>query len=209
MALVGLGGLGGILLEGLARLGFGRIRVADHDCFEPSNLNRQVLAQTDSPGTPQSCGRQPKGGPDQPPPLQSRLSSSASPLTASPPFFAGADLAIDALGGADCRMGAQQGAAQANVPLLTRRRGRMDRDGGHGAAGSKRPCEPLSPGSHTWRLRRRRAGLPGSGPVRRRRSGAGRSSALGPGTKTPRLGGPDGQMVVIDLDHVSMERFSL
>lgn len=42
--LVGLGGLGGWLLEMLARTGVGHIIGVDGDCFEESNCNRQLLA---------------------------------------------------------------------------------------------------------------------------------------------------------------------
>ena len=40
---VGCGGLGGHIIDQLARLGLGMLRVADGDVFEPSNLNRQLL----------------------------------------------------------------------------------------------------------------------------------------------------------------------
>ena len=40
----GCGGLGGYLIEMLLRLGVGEIRAADGDCFEASNLNRQLLS---------------------------------------------------------------------------------------------------------------------------------------------------------------------
>ena len=41
---VGLGGLGGHLLDMMLRLGVGCIAGADGDLFEESNLNRQILA---------------------------------------------------------------------------------------------------------------------------------------------------------------------
>lgn len=41
---VGCGGLGGYIIEMLARLGVGAIRAVDGDCFEKSNLNRQLLS---------------------------------------------------------------------------------------------------------------------------------------------------------------------
>lgn len=44
VALVGLGGLGGTIFEMLLRLGVGHISIADGDCFEESNLNRQLLS---------------------------------------------------------------------------------------------------------------------------------------------------------------------
>ncbi|MFO7908317.1 MAG: ThiF family adenylyltransferase [Pirellulaceae bacterium] len=41
---IGLGGLGGFVLEQLARIGVGHIVGADHDSFEAGNLNRQLLS---------------------------------------------------------------------------------------------------------------------------------------------------------------------
>lgn len=42
---VGCGGLGGHLIELLARIGIGALRVVDGDVFEASNLNRQLLSE--------------------------------------------------------------------------------------------------------------------------------------------------------------------
>lgn len=42
---VGCGGLGGYIIEMLARLGFGHIVVADGDVFDGTNLNRQLLSK--------------------------------------------------------------------------------------------------------------------------------------------------------------------
>lgn len=42
---VGCGGLGGHLIDLLARIGVGTLRVVDGDVFEPSNLNRQLLSE--------------------------------------------------------------------------------------------------------------------------------------------------------------------
>ena len=42
---VGCGGLGGHLIDMLARIGIGALRVVDGDVFEPSNLNRQLLSE--------------------------------------------------------------------------------------------------------------------------------------------------------------------
>ena len=40
---MGCGGLGGAVIEALARIGIGHLRVIDGDAFEESNLNRQLL----------------------------------------------------------------------------------------------------------------------------------------------------------------------
>jgi molybdopterin/thiamine biosynthesis adenylyltransferase len=51
VVVVGCGGLGGYIIEMLARLGIGHITMVDGDVFEESNLNRQLLS------TPQNIGR--------------------------------------------------------------------------------------------------------------------------------------------------------
>ena len=44
ICIVGCGGLGGYILEQFLRLGVESITVIDGDCFEESNLNRQLLS---------------------------------------------------------------------------------------------------------------------------------------------------------------------
>ena len=46
VAVFGLGGLGGVIAQVIARCGIGRLKIVDHDRFEPTNLNRQVFAYT-------------------------------------------------------------------------------------------------------------------------------------------------------------------
>jgi len=46
----GLGGLGGCQAQLLARAGVGRLYLADGDCFAPANLNRQLLATSETLG---------------------------------------------------------------------------------------------------------------------------------------------------------------
>jgi molybdopterin/thiamine biosynthesis adenylyltransferase len=52
VAVIGCGGLGGYVVEELARLGVGRIIAVDPDVFEEHNLNRQILATWANLGTP-------------------------------------------------------------------------------------------------------------------------------------------------------------
>lgn len=44
VSVIGCGGLGGYIIEELARLGVGRITAIDPDIFEEHNLNRQILS---------------------------------------------------------------------------------------------------------------------------------------------------------------------
>ena len=48
--MIGCGGLGGYIIEMLARLGVGEITVVDNDIFDKTNLNRQVLSDEDNIG---------------------------------------------------------------------------------------------------------------------------------------------------------------
>lgn len=49
-AVFGLGGLGGVVAEILARSGIGWLKIIDFDKFEPTNLNRQIFAFRNSLG---------------------------------------------------------------------------------------------------------------------------------------------------------------
>lgn len=40
----GVGGVGGFVIEALARAGVGKMTIVDHDSVSPSNLNRQIIA---------------------------------------------------------------------------------------------------------------------------------------------------------------------
>ncbi len=51
VAVVGAGGLGGWIIDGLARMGVGHLIVIDGDVFEENNLNRQALSREDLLGT--------------------------------------------------------------------------------------------------------------------------------------------------------------
>jgi molybdopterin-synthase adenylyltransferase len=117
-AMFGLGGLGGHALEILARSGVGHIRAADGDEFQPSNLNRQLL-----------CTRRSING--------YKAAAAAARVKLLNPavdfkpvaafldeglmgrFLAGADLALDALGGLRDRPALLRQAAHAGIPLVT------------------------------------------------------------------------------------------
>lgn len=50
IAVLGVGGMGGVAAQVLARAGVGRLTILDKDVFEPSNTNRQVFARVDTWG---------------------------------------------------------------------------------------------------------------------------------------------------------------
>lgn len=50
VAVFGLGGVGGYVVEALARCGIGALDLIDHDTISESNLNRQILATVETIG---------------------------------------------------------------------------------------------------------------------------------------------------------------
>lgn len=118
VAMVGLGGLGGHVLEQLARAGIGFLHAADGDVFEPSNLNRQLLSSGAFLGKPKALAAQERVAAINP---SVELTAKERMLDAQgmAELLAGADLAIDALGGLDDRPALRQAAREAGIPLVT------------------------------------------------------------------------------------------
>lgn len=50
VAVFGAGGVGGYVIEALARAGIGQLTIVDGDTISPTNLNRQIIATTDTIG---------------------------------------------------------------------------------------------------------------------------------------------------------------
>lgn len=118
LAQVGLGGLGGNLLEMFLRVGVGTIKGADGDHFEESNLNRQALSLPENKGIPKTEAATTQA---------ERINPSITVMTRNeflnsdtlPGFLDGADIAIDALGGLETRPALQKAASDAGIPLVT------------------------------------------------------------------------------------------
>lgn len=116
--LVGLGGLGGHVLDMLLRMGVGTIVGADGDVFEESNLNRQLLSSVARVGMSKA-----EAG--------VLHATAVNPATTFTPVCAylrgdelaaqvqGADVVVDALGGLADRVALQAAASSAGIPLVT------------------------------------------------------------------------------------------
>jgi len=118
VAQVGLGGLGGNLLEMFIRTGIGRIRAADGDNFEESNLNRQALSSPDNIDRPKSDAGLVRTNQINPSIAIETWNEYLNPQSL-PDFLANCDIAIDALGGLKTRLALQQAATEAHIPLVT------------------------------------------------------------------------------------------
>lgn len=117
-AMLGLGGLGGHVLELLARAGVGHIRAADGDEFEPSNLNRQLLATRRSllgykAAAAAARMRQVNRGVDFEPMAVFLDEAGMDRL------LKGAELCVDALGGLKDRAALARRAASAGIPMVS------------------------------------------------------------------------------------------
>lgn len=118
LGLVGLGGLGGNLLELLARLGVGRIRAADGDRFEESNLNRQLLATGATIGRAKAAAAVARVR-EVNPAVEFEAIEGVLEEEDMVRLLAGCDLAVDALGGLAHRLALERAAARAGIPLVT------------------------------------------------------------------------------------------
>ena len=118
IAQVGLGGLGGTLLEMFLRTGIGTIRGADGDDFEESNLNRQALSTPDNLNAPKVSVATSRAQEINPSLTFEGLNTFLT-KDSLPDFLTGTDLAIDALGGLEMRLALQHAATDAGIPLVT------------------------------------------------------------------------------------------
>lgn len=117
VVVVGLGGLGGYVVEGLARMGVGRLVLIDGDEFFDHNLNRQVLSQESYLGQAKAAVA---GARVQEINAAVEVMVYAEYATAEnlPGLLLGADAVVDALDRLPTRMVLQQAAAQAGVPMV-------------------------------------------------------------------------------------------
>ena len=114
---VGCGGLGGYVIECLARIGVGYLRVVDGDVFDETNLNRQLLSSNMNLGRPKTLA------------AQQRVMA-VNPLVEVEAFqtlltdenavqlLEGCDVAVDALDNIPSRLVLQQAARSAGIPLV-------------------------------------------------------------------------------------------
>ena len=114
---IGCGGLGGYIIEELARLGVGHIVAVDYDVFEEHNLNRQLLA------TPEFLGMNKVAAAAR---RVDRLNPSVDliPITEAfnadngPEILAAADIAVDGLDSITVRLQLAEACRAVHIPLV-------------------------------------------------------------------------------------------
>ena len=114
---VGCGGLGGNVIEQLARLGLGHLTVVDGDVFEESNLNRQLLCTTANIGESKGLAAAERVSlidPD----IEVRPVPEFITKENAAALMADADIVIDALDSISSRLVLEDAAAEAGLYLV-------------------------------------------------------------------------------------------
>jgi molybdopterin/thiamine biosynthesis adenylyltransferase len=117
VTVVGLGGLGGYIVEGLARMGVGRLVLVDGDVFLDHNLNRQVLSEEAYLGQAKATVASQRVYE-----INKAIETVAYAEYATsdnlPHILSGVDVVVDALDRLPTRLMLQDVAAQVGVPLV-------------------------------------------------------------------------------------------
>ena len=137
VCIIGCGGLGGFIIELLARAGVGALNVIDNDVFEATNLNRQLLSEEENLGSSKAEA------------AALRIASINSDVKVkavhgsftaenAAEILKGCDLAIDALDNVDSRLVLEKTCTEAGIHLV------------HGAiSGFSAQVSVVAPGSGT------------------------------------------------------------
>jgi molybdopterin/thiamine biosynthesis adenylyltransferase len=117
VAVVGLGGLGGNVTEGLARMGVGRLVLIDGDVFVDHNLNRQILSAEENLGRSKAEVARERVWQ-----VNSAVEVIAHALEARPEnlpqFLEGADVVVDGLDRLPPRFMLQEAAQALGIPMV-------------------------------------------------------------------------------------------
>ena len=117
VGVVGLGGLGGNVVEGLARMGVGRLIIVDGDVFLDHNLNRQILCSEDDLGLSKAEVTRAKVAQ-----INAAVEVIAHPEEAttenSPRLLEGAEVVVDALDRLPSRLMLQEVAQKMGIPMV-------------------------------------------------------------------------------------------
>jgi len=117
ICVVGCGGLGGYIIEMLARLGIGHITAVDSDVFEESNLNRQLLSNTETLGKHKALIAKDRirlvNNQVELTPVVERISDSNAES-----ILKGHDVIIDAVDSIDARFVLQNVASKLDIPFV-------------------------------------------------------------------------------------------
>ena len=117
VAVIGCGGLGGYIVEELARLGVGRIVVIDPDVFEEHNLNRQLFSSPANLGQAKVAAAVKRVSEINPAVTLVPIQAAFSPENGTD-LLAGCRAAVDALDTIQVRLELAEVCSALNIPLV-------------------------------------------------------------------------------------------
>lgn len=117
VGIVGLGGLGGWIVEGLARMGVGRLVLIDGDRFAENNLNRQALCWESTLGQPKTEAAAARVHHINPA-VQAVAYTTWADAESLPRLLDGANVIVDALDTLPTRFLLQRVAQSLQVPMV-------------------------------------------------------------------------------------------
>lgn len=117
VCVLGCGGLGGYVIEMLARLGIGYLTVVDGDCFEVTNLNRQLLSTVTGLGRSKAETAKERIAAVNPGVVVTAISTFVDGNNAEA-ILAGHDVVVDALDQIDLRKMVAEVCSQLRIPMV-------------------------------------------------------------------------------------------
>ena len=118
VAVFGLGGVGGYVVEALARCGVGTLELVDHDSVSLSNINRQILATRETVGMEKSEAAKRRVAAIDPEIKVIARHQFFGPDTKAAFDFSGYTYVVDAIDTVTGKLALVQAAQEANVPIL-------------------------------------------------------------------------------------------
>jgi len=117
VCVVGCGGIGGYIIEMLGRLGIGYITAIDKDAFEDSNLNRQILSNSEVLGKSKAITAKERMAIVNPDVFVNAIVSEFNAENGERLLY-GHDLVIDALDNIETRLILQDVCEKLNIPFI-------------------------------------------------------------------------------------------
>ena len=119
VAVFGLGGVGGYVVEALARSGIGALELVDHDTISITNLNRQILATHSTIGKSKAEAARQRVLDINPEAVVTARTCFFGPDTKDTFDFSGYSYVVDAIDTVTGKLALVQAAQSAGVPIIS------------------------------------------------------------------------------------------